>query len=368
MGLDEFSRLLEVIRENDPEMKIINFTGGEPTLHPEFLEMIRMCHQAGIHRITVSTHGLTFLHDEEMLAELAELRARVVLSFNSWDEQVNRKMLGASVFEAKKKVLALLEKYDVDTTLIPVLAQGYNDGELGDLVQFLLEKDFLRSLEIHTMTFTGQGGLEFDPEARLTPPDLMQAIEKATDGKIASSDFTPSPCAHPLCYQTCYLMEAGDGFIPFGRFMSQDQIRYLLTGNLYMEPGRRMEDTLQDVMLDLWSAEIPEETGEKILAALKKLIQRLFPATGSISYPEQQKISERSAKTIYIHSHMDDESFETDRIRDCCVTVPSPDGSSIPTCAYNILYRQRDGRFSGCTDFRALSTFQGGRRWDGVKV
>lgn len=363
MPLDEFAAILEAIRRNDPELKIINFTGGEPTLHPRFRDIIRMCHEAGIHRITVSTHGLTFLNDEALLEELAAQRARIVLSFNSWDEAVNKDMLGARILPAKLKVLELLEKYDVDTTLIPVLARGYNDGELGKLVDFLLEKDFMRSLEIHTMTFTGQGGLGFDPDARLTPPDVMGAIEAASRGRISMADFSPSPCAHPLCYQTCYLLQAGDEHIPFARFMRPEQVRELLTGNLYMEPGPRMEETLQEVIHDLWAAEIPEATAAKVLGALKGLIQRLFPSE-PLAYAQQQRISERAAKTIYIHSHMDDESFETDRIRECCVTVPSRDGSTIPTCAYNILYRGRDPRFADPEGLLALDRFTGGRRWD----
>ncbi|MEW6738062.1 MAG: radical SAM protein, partial [Acidobacteriota bacterium] len=322
ISLDEFGRILDVIRENDPAMKIINLTGGEPTMHPQLTEIIRMCHLAGIHRVTISTHGLTFIKDEAMLAELAELRARIVLSFNSFNQEINDKMLGARLLHSKLKVLEQLEKYDVDTTLIPVLAMGYNDGEIGDLIKLMLEHDFIRSLEIHTMTFTGQGGRGFDDTARMTTPDVLSRIQEVTKGKLKMSDFLPSPCAHPLCYQTCYLLQTDDDYIPFTRFMSQQQIRHLLTDNLYMEPGEKMENLLQDVINELWSQEIPDDTAEAVLRRLKGLLKQLFPPH-PIPYHEQQVIAERAAKTIYIHSHMDEENFDTDRIRQCCVGVPA---------------------------------------------
>lgn len=358
MELEEFARILEVVRRNDPRGTIINFTGGEPTLHPRLTEIVRMCHEAGIHRVTISTHGLTFLKNEQLLAELAALRARIVLSFDSFDDAVNRRMLGTKATSSKLKVLDLLERYDVDTTLIPVLALGVNDQEVGALVELALERDCLRSLEIHTMTFTGQGGRGFEPATRITVPDVLKQIEATTGGQIRLSDFVPSPCAHPMCYQTCYLLQVEPGrWLPFTRFMSKSQIRELLTGNLYMEPGETLERVLQDVINELWAGE-PEPDTEAVLGALKRTLKEL----SGVPYPEQQRIAERTAKTIYLHSHMDDESFDTDRIRQCCVGVPSADGGNIPTCSYNILYRGRDPRFSKL-HLAPLESMPGGRTW-----
>jgi uncharacterized radical SAM superfamily Fe-S cluster-containing enzyme len=174
-------------------------------------------------------------------------------------------------------------------------------------------------------------------------------------------DFVPSPCAHPLCYQTCYLLQTNSGrFVPFARFMSKENIRELLTDNLYIEPGEKMERVLQGVIGDLWSTEIPSETAQEVLATLKKLIQQLFPSR-PMAYADQQILAERASKAIYLHSHMDEGNFDTDRIRQCCVGVPSADGGNVPTCSYNILYRARDGRFSAVPQ-QPLADFTGGRK------
>ena len=362
MSLEEFDRTLAVIRRNDPDMRIINLTGGEPTRHPHLVEIVRRCHAAGIHRVTISTHGLTFIHDEDMLRELAALDARIVLSFDSFDEEVNRRMLGATIFKAKMRVLEQLAKHDVATTLIPVLAMGVNDHEVGRLIDLALQSDFIRSLEIHTMTFTGQGGTGFDATARLTVPDVLRGIETSTAGRIRMDDFVPSPCAHPLCYQTCYLLRTGGGdFVPFARFMTKQNLRTMLTDNLYIEPGPKMERVLEGVIADLWATDMPGDDAQRVLATLKALIGELFPA-GGLAYEKQQRIAERSSKTIYIHSHMDEANFDTDRIRQCCVGVPSADGGNVPTCSYNILYRERDMRFASVPK-PAVTTMPGGRKW-----
>lgn len=362
ISLADFSRILEVMRRNDPERRIINLTGGEPTLHPQLREIIGLCHDAGIHRITLSTHGLTFLNDEALLRDLAALRTRMVLSFDSFSDGVNEKMIGGKRLTAKKmRVLDQFEKYDIDTTLIPVIALGVNDHELGDLIQFMLARRSIRSLEIHTMTFTGQSGADFNLNSRITTYDVLRRIEDGTSGRVRVSDFTPSPCAHPLCYQTCYLMETETGFVPFTRFMSKAQVRELLTDNLYMEPGEKMENVLRSVIDELWTRELPDDVSEGVLRAMKKTLSDLFPPQG-LAYHEQQRVSERSAKTIYVHSHMDEHNFDTDRIRQCCVGVPEPDGGNTPTCSYNILYRGRDERFSKIK-MKPLSDFGGGKKW-----
>jgi uncharacterized radical SAM superfamily Fe-S cluster-containing enzyme len=71
--------------------------------------------------------------------------------------------------------------------------------------------------------------------------------------------------------------------------------------------------------------------------------------------------AEKMSKAVYVHSHMDEDTFDTDRIRQCCVGIREPDGTNIPSCAYNTLYRNRDARFTRAPE-APLITLGGGRR------
>src|SRR5262249_12302157 len=148
----ELRAILGHLRRTAPERRIVNLTGGEPTLHPEFERIVELCHEEGIQRVTISTHGLRFLADEGLLDRLAGVDARVVLSFDSFRDEINQAMLGGKLAAGKRRVLELLEKHGVSTTLLPVVGRGVNDGELGAFVGLTLEKPFIRSLELHTMT------------------------------------------------------------------------------------------------------------------------------------------------------------------------------------------------------------------------
>ncbi|MBK7536180.1 MAG: radical SAM protein [Myxococcales bacterium] len=365
MSEAELLAVIGHIAAQDPERRIINLTGGEPTQHPQFERLVELCVEHGIHRITISTHGLRFLKDEALLARLAALDARVVLSFDSFRPETNAAMLGGRLLEGKLRVLDLLEKYNVSTTLLPVLAKGVNSDELGALVRLALERPFIRSLELHTMTFTGQSGAQFDKAARYTPSEVLRDLEAQTDGLLRASDFVPSPAAHPLCYQVTYLLKTQEReWTPFPRFMAPAELRAMLAGGLYLEPSARMEETLTDVIQRLWSGELSCAPGaastDDVLRALRKVLDESFdPRSDALT---RLRASERSAKAIYVHSHMDEDTFDTDRIRQCCVGIREPDGRNIPSCAYNVLYRERDPRFTGQAAAPPLVTLGVGRR------
>jgi len=343
---DEMATILRHLAEDHDELDIINFTGGEPTLHPQLLDFLQMCRDAGIRRLTISTNGLK-LRDESYVRKLAALDARIVLSLDTLRPETDRILLGANTVKIKLEVLELLEKHDVATTILPAVAAGVNDDEVGRLLEMVLSKPHIRSLELHTLTFTGQGGVGFQRTARITIPDLHRRIEAATDGRIGWRDFVPSPLAHPHCYSICYVLCLDDGgCVPFARLLSRAALFGLLEDSLYIEPREKLETVFRDLIDDLWSNPGRIAESDAVLKTLKRLLKDMFPLDRTLSILERQKIAERTVKAIYIHSHMDEENFDVARVMKCPVGVPREDGGNIPTCSYNVLYRERDPRFA----------------------
>ncbi len=346
MSVEAMATILQHLAEDHEELDIINFTGGEPTLHPHLLDFLQMCRDAGIRRLTISTNGLK-LRDESYVRKLAALDARIVLSLDTFRPSVDHILLGANTVKAKLEALELLEKHDVATTILPAVATGLNDDEVGDLLKLVLTRPHIRSLELHTLTFTGQGGVGFQRSARITIPDLHRRIEDATDGRIEWKDFVPSPLAHPHCYSICYVLVLDDGgFVPFARLTSRAKLFELLDDSLYIEPRETLEEVFRDLIDDLWANPDRIAESEAVLRTLKRLLKEMFPSERTLSILERQKIAERTVKAIYIHSHMDEENFDVARVMKCPVGVPQEDGGNIPTCSYNVLYREKDQRFA----------------------
>ena len=346
LSKESMQQILDHLVDGHNEVDIINFTGGEPTLHPQLPEFLQMCRDAGIKRLTISTNGLKLL-DESYVRKLAALDARIVLSLDTFDEKVDKILLGANTVKAKLKVIDLLEKHDVTTTILPAVAAGLNDKDIPKLLELVLSKPNVCSLELHTLTFTGQGGVGFGRTARITIPDLHKWIVTGSDGKIQAKDFVPSPLAHPHCYSICYLLQLdGGGYVPFARLVGRQRLYELLQDSLYIEPREKLEDVFREMMDRLWAEPDSVPESDRVLKTLKRLLSDMFPTGKQIPLLARQKIAERSAKAIYIHSHMDEETFDVSRIMKCCVGVPEADGTNIPTCSYNVLYREKDKRFA----------------------
>ena len=341
---EEFKKILVQIREADPDMQLINFTGGEPLMHPQFAELVEMSRDAGIHRITISTNGLRFLENETLLERLTELDARIVLSFNSFRPGPYIATAGKDLLEEKLRILGLLEKHRPSTTLLSVVGLGLNDQEIGDIVAYVMESDFIISSEIHTVAFTGQNVGRFDQTTRLTTPDVIAGIVKKNPD-IRWDDFLPSPCAHPLCYAVCYLLKTdNNGSVPFARFMKDEDIIRILSRGLYMQPDLETEEVMSDVLNDIWSRELGGETESLIIKQMRSMLEEIYPAK-PIDYMTRQRRAEQFIKAVYIHSHMDAANFDVQRARRCCVAVPDGNEGCIPTCTYNNIYRARDTRF-----------------------
>ncbi len=343
----EMKQILEHLLEEHDELDIINFTGGEPTLHPHLPDFLQMCREAGLQRLTVSTNGLK-LRDESYVRRLAALDARIVLSLDTFRPEIDQAMLGANTVTAKLEALDLLEKHGVSVTILPAVAAGLNDNEVESLFDLVMRRPNILSLELHTLCFTGQGGVGFQRSARITIPDLHRRLENATGGRITGQDFVPSPLAHPHCYSICYLLCLDDGgYVPFTSLVSRAQLFELLEDSLYIEPREKLEEVFRGIIDRLWSnPDLLPESGA-VLRTLKRLLKEMFPPAGpSLSVQDRRRIAEKSSKAIYIHSHMDEENFDVARVMKCCVGVPGPDGTNIPTCSYNVLYREKDPRFA----------------------
>ena len=347
MGVEDFKKILgHLVADHGGELDIVNFTGGEPTVHPHFLDFIELAQQAGIHRVSICTNGVRLAKDEGMVKRLGELNARIALSFDSFEKEADFELQGANLLGIKMRCLELLEKYNVNTTLIPVMTRGVNDHEVGKIIELAVQKKNIRHLEIHTMTFTGQSGGSFSRSGRISMYEVLQRIEETTNGLLRPEDFVSSPCAHPLCYQIAYLLIDPDGGrpIPFSRFMPKEAIYAALADRLYLEPNPKLESEMRDAIDRLW-VEGGEES-ERTLRLLKNLLAEMFPSNKSVSRVQALQAGEQGVKAVYIHSHMDEETFDTERAVDCCDSNCYADGSTIPVCNYNVLYREKEALFN----------------------
>jgi len=327
------------IVESAGSVDLINVTGGEPTLHPHLLDILNVCKRPEIGRVTMNSNGLRLAEDYELCERLAEMGIYVILSFNTFDGDVCRQLHGRDITEVKLRALDNLARAGVKVTLLHVMIHGVNEDAVTGILELMQAQDNILSLTVQTMTYTGQGGGRFE-RSRHIPVDLaVRHVCAGSKGLLERSDFVSRPSAHPLCYQICYLLKNGGDLLPMTRFMSREQIEQLMRDSYLIRPEQG-EEVFKDAINQLYAEDRTEP-----LAVLRTLIDEMYPSGTCVSEFQRQRIAESAVRTVYVHAHMDEDTFDCSRAMQCPDLVPAEPGRLIPACTYNLFYRRKDNRF-----------------------
>ena len=351
MSREEYCATIDGIIEKEGNLDTMNLSGGEPTIHPQFLEFLDIARRPEISRISISTNGLRIASDYEFCVELAKRGVYVNLQLDALRNPELRILRGGGDHH-KVKVRALdnLERAGVRTTIVSTVAKDVNDDQIGDCVRLLFEKDFILSLMFQPASYTGYGGAHFgphDPMNVITIPDIVRAAEEQTDGMLLKSDFLPLPCSHPGCFGLTYLLKTDEGFVPFPRFIDLEHYLEIIANRGTIRPDAGFEYAIKSTIDELWSSSGQSPDNAKILRTLKKAIRLMYPEDHALELEERLHLGEGLVKTIFIHAFMDEHTFEIDRIKKCCTHYALPDGRLMPGCAYNMFYRHKDARYAG---------------------
>lgn len=335
----EMRKIVEHITEQTHCIELINITGGEPSLHPNLFDILAVCRENGIDRITMNTNGLKIASDRKFAEKLKESGVQLVLSLDTVDSTKSKIIHGKNIVAEKQQALKIIEELQIPTTILSVCIKGINEEDVVDIVHTYFHKDFVRSITIQNMTFTGENGSQFEPREHVTIDEIEKLL--ASRGEFAQTDFFPLGSYHPLCYSVAYY------FLHKNKLLSLSQLidRAILTklsGNVYFLNGQQNFSThFAEGINRLWA----EGEDETLIKLLKDFLKALYPTDRILTAPERVKIAEQRIKAIYVHPHMDSDNFDIDRVSRCGDIVPDESGQMVPACSYNLLYRQKDSRF-----------------------
>jgi uncharacterized radical SAM superfamily Fe-S cluster-containing enzyme len=333
-------RLVEV--EERPE--VLQLSGGEPTIHPDFSEILDYAGRQPIDVVMINTNGIRLAHDAELVARLADVRHRleVYLQFDGFDDGVYRQLRGEPLCEIKLRAIDALGEHGVRTTLVTTLQPGVNDDQIGRIVEFGLDRPWITGVSFQPATYSGRFVLPEDLERRITFPDVVRAVAEQTGGLFAESDFMPLPCAHPNCHSLSYAYRTARGVVPLTRFIdARNHLDILANGITFTRPRARelIEQYLgsqgccggscgvNGQSAALYPHPNPFPKGEKTVA------QEFFARALA------EDLSPSDVFRITITSFLDPYNFDVRRLMKCCIHHVLPSGHVIPFCAYNVLYR-----------------------------
>lgn len=345
LSFEQVEFMLDRFIEMEEHPEVLQFSGGEPCLHPQILDFIQLAKDKGIDYVLLNTNGIRIANDDDFLAEIARLQPHVYLQFDGLDPSTYQTLRGrADLVTTKVRALDRLAEADVRAILVPAIEYDVNLHEVGAIVQFGLSHPAVFGVSFHS-AFRAQRHPAADPLTRITTPDILHALEEQTDGLFRLDDFIPVPCCNPTCGFSTYAILTEDNVVPLPRLLD---VEHYLT---YVE-NRTMpalEKELISKLEALWSmAATPgmESATELIqqFAGAQEIGQRGKHQDGpgcsacrsglSLSQHKPRDIA-RHVFMISTRDFMDPWTFNTEDLLKCCIGVLTPDGRAIPFCAYN---------------------------------
>ena len=327
--LAQVERMLDAVVRNEIEPDVVQISGGEPTIHPEFFEILDAARRRPIRHLMVNTNGIRIAEDEAFAKRLAEYNPafEIYLQFDSLRAAPLKALRGADLRRIREQALERLNRLDISTTLVVTVEKGVNDDELGEIVEYALQQPCVRGVTFQPVQSAGR--LEgFDPaKHRLTLTEVRRRILEQSS-RFRPEDLIPVPC-HPDALAMAYALKIGGQVVP---------LTGMIDPQILIEGGRNSIVYERDpaVREGLFKLFATNHSPESSAGTLKDLLCCL----PSVAVPPE--LSYANLFRILIVQFIDAHAFDVRSVKKSCIHFVHPeDGRLIPFDTYNLFYRDQ---------------------------
>jgi len=323
--LEEIEEMLDVIVKNEGEPDVVQLSGGEPTIHPQFFDILDAAKARPIRHLMVNTNGIRIANDFDFVKRLATYMPRfeVYLQFDSFRPEVLMNMRGRDLTDFRIKALEHLNQLNLSTTLVVTLQKGQNDDEIGKIIEYALQQPCVRGITFQPTQIAGRLD-NFDPaKDRLTLTDVRTEILKQTD-IFEPNDLIPVPC-NPDALLMGYAMKLEGEVYPLTRLVDPQQLLENAGNTIVYEQDERLKNHMLNIFSTANSVDTIQDEFNELMCCLPKV------SAPGLKYDNLFR--------IIIMNFMDAYDFDVRAIKKSCVHIVSKEGKIIPFETMNLLYR-----------------------------
>ena len=318
---DDVVRRVDAVCDRKGTIDILQLSGGEPTIHPEFERILRWATghpQVGY--VLVNTNAVRVAGDErfrKMLADVRRERPRFELyvQFDGVQAAGQVDLRGADLRTMRERAIDAAGALGVPTTLAMVVDPRTIDG-VGDTLRWAVARPHVRGISLQPVFTSGRiAPVEsrtlpvFDAAGRrarvvetIGVADVVRACTAQAPELLSDADFTPLPCGDPNCHTIAYVLRTPGGPVGLSRLIDVPKYAGFL------------QDRVNYDLEDLARCGCETEPLGGLLTALELRPEHPF--------------------RIFIKPFMDAWTFDQDRIDRCCTHVIRPDGSLDSFCRH----------------------------------
>jgi hypothetical protein len=323
--VEEVEAMLDIIVANEGEPDVVQLSGGEPTIHPQFFEILDIAKKKPIKHLMLNTNGVRIANDPGFAERLATYMPdfEIYLQFDSFKPEVLTALRGKDMTDVRVKALEKLNELNLSTTLVITMQKGMNDDEAGKIIEFALKQRCVRGVTFQPVQIAGR--FEHDPNAnRMTLTEVRTNILNQTN-IFQPNDIIPVPC-NPDALAMAYALKLNGQVFPLTR---------------YIDPAILLDSTSKNTIVYEQDAGLHEQmlkifsTGISVDRVTENL-QQLLCCLPSISAPG---LGYENLFRIIIMRFIDAYDFDVRAIKKSCVHIVSKSGKVIPFETMNLFYR-----------------------------
>jgi len=193
-SMQSIEKMLATLLETESEPDLIQVTGGEPTTHPEIVKILQYLKASPVRHLMLNTNGIKIAEDESFVKELKALGGgfEVYLQFDSLTPSVLKDIRAQDMSKVRLKALAMLEKYNISTTLVMVVKKGLNEHEIPEVIRFSRTYRCVRGIVFQPVEEAGR--VEASGDFRITLSEIRQIIIDDSNNPFTKEDMIPLPC------------------------------------------------------------------------------------------------------------------------------------------------------------------------------
>lgn len=310
--LGDLQSRIDGVIQRKGRIEILQLSGGEPTLHPDFFELLRWLHaHPGIDYVLLNTNGVRVAHDAAFAGELSSTfrpgRFQLYLQFDGPQSAGQQFLRGADLRATRERCLEVCRGFNIPVTLAMTVT-AENLGFLWPAIEFGLRWPNVRGITFQPLFGSGrlprlvQHEDRRSEERRLNAADVILAAIEQSDGRLGFEDFTPLPCGDPNCAVIGYLLKVGDRIRSVSEFIDFRKVQGFLADKIRYRPEDLMRCGCES-----------EPLGELL---------------------KQFELDASHTFRLFIKPFMDAWTWDEDRIDRCCTHVIRPDGMLDSFCRY----------------------------------
>jgi len=367
LSMDQLRHMLDASCSLDEvQPACLQYTGGEPTVHPRFLEALREGKKRNFAQIQVATNGLAFANNPQFAYQASEAGLNIAyLQFDGIDDEIYKKTRGRPLFEKKIEAIDNLYAAGIRSVLVPTVVKGVNDHQIGDIIRFAIDNiEKITGISWQPIAFTGRFDYQQRLAQRYTIADLARDIHEQTGLMDMYRDWYPFGFADPFsrlleavrkkkqtrlgCSPTCgaasYLIVNQDNHeaIPIPAFLDVEPLMDKLTDiaakvdkKLFF---RKLSMVRELRSLDRFFHSERAPKGWKFKTFVNFMMDFVdFRKRHGDNKARQERIEKSPYKALLIASmHFQDAyNYQIDRVQRCVIHYAAPNGRVYPFCSYN---------------------------------